>query len=282
MPDGLNDDEFDSLGAEYVLGTLDAHERTRANVLLDVDHAFRAKVRVWERRLGELHLMVEPVEPDRQIWERIRGKLSPAPAAAPSPVAVPAPVAKAADIERQIAEDLVITPDPVAELERALEQVRAQEAGRVQAAPERVPEPAPSPKFEPAPELARTSAPEMVSRGPPTIPAPLEPWSLATEPRGTAAGPRVVAVEPRRNRGAVEDDVVPAPATDGRRGLLGWRLAALFMTLVAALLGGLISAWRYAPDRLPPQLRAATVLNLTQAPNLPRKTPAPPGSEFDE
>jgi len=71
----MNDDDMDSLAAEYVLGTLDADERTRAQVLLDVDHGFRGKVRVWERRLGELHLMVEPVEPPPQVWERIKGKL---------------------------------------------------------------------------------------------------------------------------------------------------------------------------------------------------------------
>ena len=32
-----------------------------------VDPAFAAKVRLWERRLGELHLMVEPVEPDGHL-----------------------------------------------------------------------------------------------------------------------------------------------------------------------------------------------------------------------
>src|SRR5882757_9214292 len=75
MPDILSDDDLSPLAAEYVLGTLDSDERTRANVLLDVDHQFRGMVRVWERRLGELHLMVEPVDPDAKIWERIRGKL---------------------------------------------------------------------------------------------------------------------------------------------------------------------------------------------------------------
>jgi hypothetical protein len=32
-------------------------------------------VRIWERRLGELHLMVEAVEPDQQLWARIRPKI---------------------------------------------------------------------------------------------------------------------------------------------------------------------------------------------------------------
>ena len=94
MPDIVNDDDLSALAAEYVLGTLDANERTRANVLLDVDHQFLSKVRIWERRLGELHLMVEPVEPEARIWQRIRGKLkNMAPiAAAAVAAAVAAPV----------------------------------------------------------------------------------------------------------------------------------------------------------------------------------------------
>ena len=95
MPDIVNDDDLSALAAEYVLGTLDANERTRANVLLDVDHQFLSKVRIWERRLGELHLMVEPVEPEARIWQRIRGKLKNvapiAAAAAPVPASPSAP-----------------------------------------------------------------------------------------------------------------------------------------------------------------------------------------------
>src|SRR5882757_7873430 len=94
MPDILSDDDLSPLAAEYVLGTLDSDERTRANVLLDVDHQFRGMVRIWERRLGELHLMVEPVEPDAKIYERIKGKLKNV--AAPAVVAPP-PVETKAD-----------------------------------------------------------------------------------------------------------------------------------------------------------------------------------------
>ena len=69
-------DSADALAGEYVLGTLDADERTRAKVLLDVDHGFRSMVGIWERRFGELHLMVEPVEPAPQVWERIKLKIA--------------------------------------------------------------------------------------------------------------------------------------------------------------------------------------------------------------
>src|SRR5262249_41978260 len=69
-------DYTDALAAEYVLGTLDFDERTQARTLLDADQAFAAKVELWERRFGELHLMVEPVEPEAKVWARIKAKMS--------------------------------------------------------------------------------------------------------------------------------------------------------------------------------------------------------------
>ena len=77
MSDVVNGDDRNLLAAEYVLGTLEADERTRASGLLDVDHQFRSMVSVWECRLGELHLMVEPVEPDPKIWDRIKAQIEP-------------------------------------------------------------------------------------------------------------------------------------------------------------------------------------------------------------
>ena len=60
------------LAAEYVLGTLDADERTQAEALVESDAAFAALVRGWERRLGELQAMVDPVEPPPYLWDRIK------------------------------------------------------------------------------------------------------------------------------------------------------------------------------------------------------------------
>jgi anti-sigma-K factor RskA len=76
MPDVMNDDDLDALAAEYVLGTLDLDERGRAQVLLGVDQGFAANIRVWERRLGELHLMVEAVEPDAAVWTRVKARIA--------------------------------------------------------------------------------------------------------------------------------------------------------------------------------------------------------------
>lgn len=75
MSDVVSSEELNTLAAEFVLGTLDYEERKGAAALLEVDHAFRGIVRIWERRLGELHLMVEAVEPDPQLWARIRPKI---------------------------------------------------------------------------------------------------------------------------------------------------------------------------------------------------------------
>ena len=94
-------DHTNALAAEYVLGTLDSEEREQARAMLDADTAFAGKVVQWERRLGELHLMVEPVEPDAQIWTRIKSKmpetqsrsnarLPEAHIPEPAPVAIPA------------------------------------------------------------------------------------------------------------------------------------------------------------------------------------------------
>ena len=66
-----DDDDQDALAAEYVLGTLDPDERGQAQALMAVDAVFAASVRAWERRLGELYAMVDPVEPPAQLWDAI-------------------------------------------------------------------------------------------------------------------------------------------------------------------------------------------------------------------
>ncbi len=63
----------------------------------------------------------------------------------------------------------------------------------------------------------------------------------------------------------------------------GWMAATLAMGLVAVVLAGLISAWRFFPDRLPAQLRAYTVLNLNPPPPSPPPQKARPKlPAFDE
>jgi anti-sigma-K factor RskA len=68
----MYDDDRDALAAEYVLGTLSADEREQAEALIAIDPGFAEVVRVWERRLGELNVMVEAVEPPPQVWDKIK------------------------------------------------------------------------------------------------------------------------------------------------------------------------------------------------------------------
>jgi anti-sigma-K factor RskA len=71
------DEDQDTLAAEYVLGTLSADERGHAEALLSFDPGFEAAVRQWERRLGELNVMVEAVEPPAELWDKIKKEVSP-------------------------------------------------------------------------------------------------------------------------------------------------------------------------------------------------------------
>lgn len=63
------------LAAEYVLGTLDVHELDTVQQLLATDPEFAAAVRDWERRLGELNVMVGAIEPPPDTFDRIRARI---------------------------------------------------------------------------------------------------------------------------------------------------------------------------------------------------------------
>src|SRR5579862_1201905 len=141
MPNFLIDEDTGLLAAEFVLGTLDSAERANAHSLLKVDHAFIAMVRIWERRFGDLHLMVEPVDPDAKILERIKSKL---PAAAPGePVAAaqdaqkaPPPVQPSAESPKPATIAAEVAPPPPV-------------SGSVTAEPPKPPETPASPPAEP-------------------------------------------------------------------------------------------------------------------------------------
>jgi anti-sigma-K factor RskA len=79
------EDDQETLAAEYVLGTLSAEEREHAEALRSFDPEFDAAVKQWERRLGELNVMVEAVEPPAEVWDKIKSEIgveTPADAAA--------------------------------------------------------------------------------------------------------------------------------------------------------------------------------------------------------
>jgi len=72
----MADEDLDALAAEYVLGTLTAEERESVALLAAEDTAFADRIAYWERRLGTLEAMVEPVEPPPEIWDKIRARVA--------------------------------------------------------------------------------------------------------------------------------------------------------------------------------------------------------------
>jgi len=89
----MYDEDQDALAAEYVLGSLSVEERGHAEALLLIDPAFVDLVRQWERRLGELNVMVESVEPPADLWDRIKPDIGTVPASDKMPLAPIEPAA---------------------------------------------------------------------------------------------------------------------------------------------------------------------------------------------
>jgi len=76
--DGKDDD--DVRAAEYVLGTLDPDERAQAQTQIAAEAEFAALVNKWERRLGELNVLVAPLEPPAETWDGIKARIAAEPA----------------------------------------------------------------------------------------------------------------------------------------------------------------------------------------------------------
>ena len=74
-----SDEDKNVLAAEYVLGTLDADDRANVQMLLAIDPAFAASVAGWERRFGELHALVSPIDPPQETWEWIKARIASVP-----------------------------------------------------------------------------------------------------------------------------------------------------------------------------------------------------------
>jgi hypothetical protein len=248
--------DADALAAEYVLGTLDSEEREQARSLISTDETFAAKVKLWERRLGELHVMVEPVEPDPKLWEQIKAKL---PQVEPNVQVKPAEQpptpepATLANTESSVPSPTIV-PAAGSETSAGSDAIPpAAEAGpEEEAAP---PAEVPPPFVEPP-----------VAAG--TTPPPAEPATPAAVSMPAAQAERDYAV--------------------ARRGLRRWRVLALLMVLIVGALAGLVAAWRFAPNRVPPALQPIELMRLVGVPlpspdpPAPRPAPPPPDSDFEE
>jgi anti-sigma-K factor RskA len=96
IEDGAPDRQ--NLAAEFVLGTLDTQEREDARTLMAEDAGFAEEVHYWERRLSQLHAMVNEVEPPARIWPLIEAAIGGTTQEAPPALPLPSPDRPSADI----------------------------------------------------------------------------------------------------------------------------------------------------------------------------------------
>ena len=80
------DDARDELAGDYVLGTLSAAKRRDIELQLPDDVTLRMAVQRWQEQLLPLTALAEPVDPSRQLWQRIESSLQGVDQAAPERV----------------------------------------------------------------------------------------------------------------------------------------------------------------------------------------------------
>ncbi len=215
----MYDDDRDALAAEYVLGTLSADERDQAEALLVIDPGFAEIVRVWERRLGELNVMVEAVEPPPEIWDRIKTEIDGTGRRSATETKATFPAIEETAPRAAPATPAQIMPEPTAE---ALPELQAEPALNLDAA-------APQDELDDTLAVAELAA----SLLPPELPETETP--SPAEPVAAPAAPKI-------ERGA---DVIYL-ARQAQR----WRGFTVAMSAIAALLAVYIAVGQFAPNLL--------------------------------
>lgn len=239
------DDDKDALAAEYVLGTLSSDERDQAEAMLAIDPGFEAAVRQWERRLGELNVMVEAVEPRPQVWDRIKVGLGHQGAGHEDAGHEDAGQEHAELALPRIENVAPHVPDDLHEPE-GLEQPEEDHA----------PEPAltleASDQPEAEAETAETAETEETEIAPAESAhlAALEASLFQAEP-GADAAPSVRA-EPRATARSADIIILAHRAAH-------WRRMTAIAAAIAALLAVYVAVSRVAPDLIPAPLRGTQV-----------------------
>jgi anti-sigma-K factor RskA len=272
----MYDDDRDALAAEYVLGTLSTDERDQAEALLAIDPGFAEIVRVWERRLGELNVMVEAVDPPPEVWQRIKAELDGdgrhGEAALPPSAAVSPPHAPEPPPEMASDPELGLVPEPPRDLDLP-EPPRDLDLDR--------PEPPRDLDLPEPPRDLDLDRPEP----PQDLDALMVPHDLdANEPPQDADESSPIAalassLLPPDKESPPHDPFLaepPPPQTAGRsadiivlaRRARRWRRLTVAMSAIAALLAVYVAVDQFAPGLIPLYRQPpAAVAGRTQPPN---------------
>jgi anti-sigma-K factor RskA len=239
----MYDDAQDALAAEYVLGTLSADEREHAEALMTLDPGFAASVRTWERRLGELNVMVEAVEPPPEVWDKVKAELG---------MAAP-PTEPSLSVDTDVGVPMPQVETPPAEVPPLL-LVDDLEA-------DTIPIPAPTSSASPAagalPEAVSDSITASLAK---SLAEPeLEP---APERSEWLAPPVVPPVEPKVETNAERGANVVLLTRRVRR----WRRMTVLMGTIAALLALYVVLGQAAPGLLPFGPHPVQVVAQSQGP----------------
>jgi anti-sigma-K factor RskA len=248
----LDDEDKETLAAEYVLGTLDPQERVQAQAMIASDREFATSVRQWERRLGELNVLVAPVEPPEEIWGRIKAEMA----------------AGGSSGEERLPDDDL---PHAAELPKVVEQRETAEPPQWTEPPSAA-EPAQPIELSPAAEPSPATEPSQPT-GPPqsqAVESAPSPDQRATEvsdgDRPTASGPQ----------GSVEErDGDRTRITVLMRAVSRWRVITIAAGVVAATIVALVAVRELDPDVLPQRLQPRVrVVEVTRTVEVPSPRPA--------
>jgi anti-sigma-K factor RskA len=256
----MDDDDRDALAAEYVLGTLSADERAHAETMIGVDPGFIEIVRQWERRLGELNVMVEAVEPPAEIWDKIKSdigtvaQIGTADLAPPLALALP-PLPPNANSQTKAGAD---TDDKFEEIESALSGAIAARAALpdAEAGHEAGSESGSEPESDSEHEHALESEPEPEA-------ASLTPSELLLPPSSL--------VPPKAERSA---DVLLLRRRVGR-----WRGLAVGCGAIAAALATLVVVSQVKPGLIAGRFHIPQLVAQSSPPPPPAAAP-PPGGQL--
>jgi anti-sigma-K factor RskA len=231
----MYDDAQDALAAEYVLGTLSGDEREHAEALLSLDPGFAASVRLWERRLGELNVMVEAVEPPPAVWDKIRTEIGLVGPPSESAAAITELAAPEPPVEFPAATSAEMPPSIVADQ------------------PDAIPIPPPIGQL---PESVSDAVTASLAR------------SLAEPPAEHSERAPPPVVEPKIERSSTERSSVERSANviQLTRRVSRWRKMTVVMGAIAALLALYIGLAQFAPGLVPLGSRSSTGIAQSQGP----------------